>query len=109
MLRLLRGSAGLVVALLLLSSGLSVVVGLCLLLRAGRAALYRVRCLRLWYGGGEYRCRQIAWFPAVLTSFVGRASAVREVAGLLEQYRLVTLTGSGGVGKTRLAGEAPAG
>ena len=44
-------------------------------------------------------------FPVVLTSFVGRAGAVREVAGLLEEYRLVTVTGPGGVGKTRLAGE----
>jgi predicted ATPase/DNA-binding CsgD family transcriptional regulator len=44
-------------------------------------------------------------FPAALTSFVGRAGAVREVAGLLEEYRLVTITGPGGVGKTRLAGE----
>jgi predicted ATPase len=44
-------------------------------------------------------------FPVVLTSFVGRAGAVREVASLLEEYRLVTVTGPGGVGKTRLAGE----
>ena len=44
-------------------------------------------------------------FPAVLTSFVGRAEAVREVAGLLGEYRLVMVTGPGGVGKTRLAGE----
>ena len=44
-------------------------------------------------------------FPAALTSFVGRSGAVRELAGLLEQCRLVTVTGSGGSGKTRLAGE----
>ena len=44
-------------------------------------------------------------FPAALTSFIGRAGPVREVAGLLEEYRLVTVTGPGGVGKTRLAGE----
>ena len=44
-------------------------------------------------------------FPAALTSFIGRAGPVREVAGLLEQHRLVTVTGPGGVGKTRLAGE----
>ena len=40
-----------------------------------------------------------------LTSFVGRAAAVDEVAGLLGDYRLVTVTGPGGMGKTRLAGE----
>jgi predicted ATPase len=44
-------------------------------------------------------------FPAALTSFIGRARALREVAGLLEEYRLVTVTGPGGVGKTRLAGQ----
>jgi predicted ATPase len=44
-------------------------------------------------------------FPAALASFIGRAGALRDVAGLLEEYRLVTVTGPGGVGKTRLAGE----
>jgi predicted ATPase len=43
-------------------------------------------------------------FSVVLTSFVGRDETVRQVAGLLEEYRLVTVTGPGGVGKTRLAG-----
>jgi predicted ATPase len=44
-------------------------------------------------------------FSPALTSFVGRAGEVEEVAGLLNDYRLVTVTGPGGVGKTRLAGE----
>ena len=44
-------------------------------------------------------------FPAVLTSFIGRAGPVREVAGLLAGHRLVTVTGPGGSGKTRLAVE----
>ena len=42
-------------------------------------------------------------FPAALTSFIGRAGPVREVAGLLQECRLVTVTGPGGSGKTRLA------
>jgi class 3 adenylate cyclase len=38
-------------------------------------------------------------FPAVLTSFVGRAGPVREVVGLLARHRLVTVTGPGGTGE----------
>ena len=44
-------------------------------------------------------------FPAMRTSFIGRAGPVRELAVLLDQYQLVTVTGPGGAGKTRLAGE----
>ncbi|THA47722.1 BTAD domain-containing putative transcriptional regulator [Streptomyces sp. A1136] len=43
--------------------------------------------------------------PAPLTAFVGRAGEVAEIAQLLETARLVTLTGPGGVGKTRLSAE----
>jgi predicted ATPase/DNA-binding CsgD family transcriptional regulator len=41
--------------------------------------------------------------PADATTFVGRRSEVAEVRRLLSDARLVTLTGVGGVGKTRLA------
>ncbi|WP_040829875.1 protein kinase domain-containing protein [Nocardia jiangxiensis] len=41
--------------------------------------------------------------PLELTSFVDRRSQVAEVKNLLARSRLVTLTGIGGVGKTRLA------
>ena len=44
-------------------------------------------------------------FPAALTSFVGRAQATSKIAAQLAECRLVTLTGPGGAGKTRLAGE----
>jgi non-specific serine/threonine protein kinase len=47
--------------------------------------------------------------PIELTSFVGREAEVREVAGLLKDARLVTLTGVGGVGKTRIALQVAAG
>lgn len=40
-----------------------------------------------------------------LTRFIGRRRELAEVEQLVMTYRLVTLTGSGGVGKTRLAQE----
>ena len=41
--------------------------------------------------------------PVQLTSFVGREQEIAEVRALLKQSRLLTLTGAGGTGKSRLA------
>ena len=41
--------------------------------------------------------------PAQLTSFVGRKKEIREIKQLVQENRLVVLTGPGGSGKTRLA------
>ncbi|MGW6199695.1 BTAD domain-containing putative transcriptional regulator [Kribbella sp. NPDC055110] len=47
--------------------------------------------------------------PAQLTELIGRSDALAEVGASLGTSRLVTLTGPGGVGKTRLALAAAAG
>ena len=41
--------------------------------------------------------------PVQLSPLIGRRREIAEVVGLIEAERLVTLTGAGGVGKTRLA------
>jgi predicted ATPase/transcriptional regulator with XRE-family HTH domain len=41
--------------------------------------------------------------PAPLTTFIGREKEQSDVIDLITKHRLVTLTGAGGVGKTRLA------
>ncbi|MBO3746547.1 winged helix-turn-helix domain-containing protein [Streptosporangiaceae bacterium NEAU-GS5] len=46
--------------------------------------------------------------PAQLTPLIGRTAELAGVSALLDEGRLVTLTGPGGTGKTRLAAEAAA-
>src|SRR6266498_2593269 len=41
--------------------------------------------------------------PASLTSFIGREKEQAEIIKLITKHRLITFTGSGGVGKTRLS------
>ena len=41
--------------------------------------------------------------PLPVTSFIGRERELQQIRELLARHRVVTLTGSGGIGKTRLA------
>jgi predicted ATPase/DNA-binding CsgD family transcriptional regulator len=74
-----------------------------------RQAVQRARELGLLEGGAppERGAQGISTpkhnLPAALTSFIGREKEIDQVNALLSQHRLVTLTGSGGTGKTRLA------
>ncbi len=52
--------------------------------------------------------RRAGNLPAQITSFIGREAELVRLAGLPPSVRLVTLTGPGGTGKTRLAIEAAA-
>src|SRR5438874_1103615 len=52
---------------------------------------------------GDTERPSIPALPAQLTSFVGRGEELRRISELLSRSRLVTLTGPGGTGKTRLA------
>jgi non-specific serine/threonine protein kinase len=60
-------------------------------------------------GGGDRprvlraRGKSSTGVPAQLTSLIGRDQDIAEVATLLAIHRLVTVTGVGGIGKTRLA------
>ncbi|NOH01888.1 MAG: tetratricopeptide repeat protein [Chloroflexi bacterium] len=46
--------------------------------------------------------------PAQTTAFIGRENEIAEVKALIANHRIVTLTGSGGAGKTRLSLQAGA-
>ena len=47
--------------------------------------------------------KPISNLPAPLTSFIGREKEQSEIIKLIHKHRLITLTGPGGVGKTRLS------
>src|SRR5260370_11038948 len=52
---------------------------------------------------GEEHTKAEVILPVPLTRFVGRGQELAEVRHVLETTRLLTLTGAGGIGKTRLA------
>ncbi|MCW2929512.1 MAG: multi protein family [Actinomycetia bacterium] len=52
--------------------------------------------------------RQRSQLPAEVTGFIGRSAELTRIAALLDSARLVTVTGPGGVGKTRVALRAAA-
>ncbi|MBV8653246.1 MAG: winged helix-turn-helix domain-containing protein, partial [Alphaproteobacteria bacterium] len=45
-------------------------------------------------------------FPVIVTQLIGRSTALQRVRDLVSAYRVVTLTGPGGIGKTVLAMKA---
>jgi predicted ATPase/DNA-binding SARP family transcriptional activator len=53
----------------------------------------------------SFAAESAAHVPVHLTRFVGRERELEDLAGLLRSARLLTLTGAGGSGKTRLAEE----
>jgi predicted ATPase/DNA-binding CsgD family transcriptional regulator/transcriptional regulator with XRE-family HTH domain len=75
------------------------------------AALGRIQAAQVLAARRQAQGRSLApaggmhGFVPALTSFVGRAGPVSEVAALLGCNRLVTVTGPGGAGKSRLAGQ----
>ncbi|HEY6792342.1 MAG TPA: LuxR family transcriptional regulator, partial [Trebonia sp.] len=52
--------------------------------------------------------RQRSQLPAEITGFIGRTAELTRITALLDSARLVTVTGPGGVGKTRIALRAAA-
>lgn len=60
----------------------------------------RARLLRVVRSDAQERPYNL---PVQVTSFIGRVTELAEVKALLKHSRLVTIVGTGGVGKTRLA------
>lgn len=75
--------------------------------RADRVDTERAGPERISTGGPEPasldRAEPVGAIPTSLTNLVGRQAEISELSGALRQRRLITLTGVGGCGKTRLA------
>ena len=76
--------------------------------RAFESAAMRPRLLRP--GDGRASVTAGPWpevatsnLPIALTSFIGRETQIGEITSLVGEHRLVTITGTGGIGKTRMA------
>jgi predicted ATPase/DNA-binding XRE family transcriptional regulator len=69
------------------------------------AAIRSAPSRRLGIGAARAAVREApaAGLPLALTSFVGRDREVAEIGRILEEHRLVTLIGAGGIGKTQTA------
>src|SRR5262245_49901595 len=63
----------------------------------------RVRCVRRTTQVGGALAPRRRLLPSPLSPFVGRARELESLRGVPPTTRLLTLTGPGGVGKTRLA------
>ncbi len=58
---------------------------------------------RLSTGGSAHDARVPNNLPAPTSSFIGRRRELQDLTTALDRFRLVTITGPGGAGKTRLA------
>ena len=68
-----------------------------------RQAVERAKGLGLLNPDRKTASKVIHALPAEPTPFIGRAEELVEIRRLLTETRLLTLTGTGGIGKTRLA------
>ena len=55
------------------------------------------------FAGGEEEIKVLHNLPVQLTTFIGREKETRELSALVENSRLITITGAGGCGKTRIS------
>lgn len=68
-----------------------------------RQAVERAKELGLLDPDRETESKSTHTLPAESTPFIGRAEELAEIRRLLNETQLLTLTGTGGIGKTRLA------